>query len=313
MSGPTCTSTRTGRVGFKSEILPDPAQDAAEYLRAAYAHPAWLVRRWLECYDQRVVREICVADNARPPLTVRPNTLRCSCEQLLQRFVEAGLDAKEAGAAVQLAGSAAPRELPGYGEGWFTVQGPTAMAAAPLLGPRVGERVLDLCAAPGGKTTHLAELMSNAGAVIACDVSGDKLDRVDENCRRLGISIVQTHLVEELSHLVAAGGRFDAVLVDVPCSNTGVLARRAEVRHRLRPEMFGPLVQQQTELLERAVSVVKAGAAVLYSTCSIEPVENQLVIEKFLRDRDNVTLQTEQLTLPSQWADGGYVALLRVN
>jgi 16S rRNA (cytosine967-C5)-methyltransferase len=203
------------------------------------------------------------------------------------------------------------RDLPGYAQGWFTVQDESAMCVASAVAPAPGSRVLDLCAAPGGKTTHLAELMRNQGRIIACDVDDDRLRTVNELGRRLGIEIIETHRLCPEKNDEPLAGPFDAVLVDVPCSNTGVLGRRPEVRWRLRPSEFGHLATLQTRLLRQAAERVKPGGAVVYSTCSIEPDENRKVVEAVLHALPDLVLEADEEQVPGRPADGGYLARLR--
>jgi 16S rRNA (cytosine967-C5)-methyltransferase len=212
--------------------------------------------------------------------------------------------------AIRLEDSASVRDLPGYADGWFTVQDAAAMSAAAALGPKPGSRVLDLCAAPGGKATYLAERMDNQGEVVACDVDVDRLRTLEGQCRRLGIAIVRT-CVLEAENTEPPPGPFDAVIVDVPCSNTGVLGRRPEVRWRLRPGDFRRLVHLQTRLLLQATERVRPGGVIVYSTCSIEPEENQLVTRAVARALPWLTLEAEEEQNPGRPADGGYWARLR--
>ena len=318
---------------FKRDIWPDPTKNTVKYYSCAYAHPSWLVEHWLKRYDEQTVRKICLANNARVRLTLRANQRFIRAEELAKRLNEAGIRAAAAGPGVRLLQGAVPEQLPGYGEGWFAIQDATAMKASMMLGPRPGQRVLDMCAAPGGKTTHLAELMDDTGAITACDISKEKLSQVEANCQRLGISMVQTCLPQELEEIIVQEGPFDAVMVDVPCSNTGVMGRRAEVRHRLKPVHLHRLTSWQKELLNQAARMVKKGGKILYSTCSIEPVENELLVEGFLRENRHFGREAEETYLPAakyvptqhkpaedtegknrayqHWYDGGYMALLR--
>jgi 16S rRNA (cytosine967-C5)-methyltransferase len=201
------------------------------------------------------------------------------------------------------------RDLPGYDNGLFSVQDATAMRAATALNPQPGWKVLDLCAAPGGKTTHLAELMHNSGKIVACDIVPQRLDTVMELCRRLRITIVEPKLLVDGTD--APEGPFDAVLADVPCSNTGVLARRPEVRWRLQPNELPHLIELQTKLLNTALDRVKPGGVVLYSTCSIEPEENQGVVGSVLKDRGDAVCEADHISIPGLPADGGFWARLR--
>lgn len=185
------------------------------------------------------------------------------------------------------------------------------MSAALLMNPQPNERLLDLCAAPGGKTTHLAELQGDQGKITAVDVQAERLAVVTANANRLQLKSIRTHLMSKET-LDAPTGYFDGVLVDVPCSNTGVLGKRPEARWRITPYDLSELPKLQRKLLNLALDRVRPGGRVVYSTCSIETVENRQVVEDCLANRPNVTLAEERHHIPGQPADGGYQALLRV-
>jgi 16S rRNA (cytosine967-C5)-methyltransferase len=310
-------------------VLPDPAADPAAYLAAAFSLPRWLVRRWLDRWGWEECLRVGFWFAGQPPLWLRCNRLKVERTVFLDALARAGF-AAESGTSpqvVRLIDSAPIRDLPGYSEGWFSVQDYSAVQVGHALRPTPGSRVLDLCAAPGGKTTHLAELMDNQGEIVACDVKPDRLRTVEELCRRLGITIVQTFLVSQgfpgsrsqlprthaaqLDAEVPRSPAFDFILVDVPCSNTGVLGRRPEARWRLRPEDFAHLVPLQTKLLIEAAERIRAGGTIVYSTCSIEVDENQQVVQNVLRAIPDLILEEEQLQVPGKPADGGYWARLR--
>ena len=292
-------------------LLPDPEKTFADYLAAAFGLPGWLARRWL----LRSGREECLRLGfwlAGPsPLWFRCNRLRTSREQCLEALAAAGIPA-EPGAhpqSIRLNESRPVRELPGFTEGLLTVQDESSMAVASALAPEPGSSVLDLCAAPGGKTTHLAELMDNRGRIVACDVDQRRLANVGELAARLGIDIIEScHVTSEHP---PDTGPFDAVLVDVPCSNTGVLGRRPEARWRLKPEDIRHLTGLQRNLLRLAVERVKPGGAIVYSTCSIEPEENGELVRAALRKTPELELEAEEERQPGLPADGGYWARLR--
>lgn len=295
-------------------VLPDPTRQSADYFAVGFGLPPWLADRWMA----RLGREECFRLGfwfAGPaPLTLRSNPLRTNQTALLAACAAAGLQA-EAGAhpqAVRLLEPVPIRDLPGYNQGWFTVQDESAMAVASALAPPPGSQVLDLCAAPGGKTTHLAELMQDRGEIVACDLDADRLQIVSALAGRLGLSSIRTGPISDDPASIPAGP-FDAVLVDVPCSNTGVLGRRPEVRWRLRPEDFGHLVPLQERLLTLAVERVRPGGSVVYSTCSIEPEENRQVVQAVLRMRSGFQVEVEHEAIPGRPADGGYWACLRNN
>ena len=209
-----------------------------------------------------------------------------------------------------------PREvtqLPGFAQGEFTVQDITASQAVRRLKPQRDWAILDLCAAPGTKTTQLAEATSDAARIIATDNDGRRLEMVKENIARLGIKSVKIIPYESLQGITAEIGLFDAILLDVPCSNTGVLARRVEARYRISPEAIGELARIQAELLKTAAKLVKPRGKICYSTCSIQKIENGELVREFLKDNPGFELESEELTLPSAEDfdhDGGYAAIL---
>jgi 16S rRNA (cytosine967-C5)-methyltransferase len=294
-------------------VLPDPAAHRLEYLATAFGWPRWLAARWLERFgwDECVRLGFWFAGPA--PLWLRTNPLRVTREAFLAALAEAGIAAAAGDhpQAVRLVESVPVRELPGYADGWFAVQDQTAMRVASALAPAPGSRVLDVCAAPGGKATHLAELMGNRGTVVASDVDGRRLETVRALSERLGITILETCRVDPEPNAELPAGPFDAVLVDVPCSNTGVLGRRPEARWRLRPVDLGHLVLLQTRLLLQAAERVRPGGIVVYSTCSIEPEENQQVVQNVLRALRWLKLEGEEVQVPGRPADGGYWARLK--
>ncbi len=294
-------------------VLPDPATDRVEFTAAAFALPTWLVERWLERFVWEDCLRLAFWFAGPAPLWLRCNPLRMDRPRCLEAFRQAGIAAEpgELPQAIRLTDSVPIRELPGYEEGWFAVQDASAQRVAAALQPEPGQRVLDLCAAPGGKTTHLAELMLNEGRIIACDVEEQRLATVGSLARRLGVSIIETCRLDPRGTVEPPPGPFDAVLVDVPCSNTGVLGRRPEVRWRLRPDNLPDLVRLQTRLLIQGVERLRPGGAVVYSTCSIEPEENGGVVRTVLRAFRHLVLEGEEEQVPGRPADGGYCARMR--
>jgi 16S rRNA (cytosine967-C5)-methyltransferase len=293
-------------------VLPDPESDFAAYLAAGFSLPRWLADRWLARSDRDECARLGFWFNAPPPLWLRVNRLRTDRELYRLQLAAKNLDAAPGDhpQSLRLLDGASIRELPGYAEGEFAVQDLSAMAVASALNPQPGWAVLDLCAAPGGKTTHLAELMANRGRIVACDIDRRRLDTVTTLCQRLGLTVVEPHLVGK-DDTDPPAGPFDAALVDVPCSNTGVLGRRPEVRWRLRPNEFEDLIRLQTRLLLTALDRVKPGGVVVYSTCSIEPDENGGVVQAVRRAIRGLALEAEAAAVPGRPADGGYWARLR--
>jgi 16S rRNA (cytosine967-C5)-methyltransferase len=296
-------------VRSRSPVFPDPARDLAGNLAARYSAPAWLVARWLEARGPARTRALLQAALQRPPLTLRARGNR---DALLRRLVEAGAEAApgmgRTALTVSGAGEAAAIAAVGRGEAW--VQDATSQRAAPLLDPRPGERLLDLCAAPGGKTLHLADLLGN-GTVVACDVEEEKLADVEKVRPHLPPGVVlETRLLPREGPLPFEAASFDGVLVDAPCTNTGVLRRRVEARWRLSPADVGALAAVQADLLDRAWPLVRPGGRLVYATCSMEPEENSGVVEPFLARHPDARL-AEATEIPStRDGDGGFAALI---
>ena len=324
-------------VAFGGPVFADPVRQQVKHYQMAFGYPAWLVKRWQRQFDAATLLKVFLAGNSRPLVSLRVNPLRCVREQLVERLRQAGVGTELWGTNVTLTEGAGVESLPGYAEGWFSVQDVTATEAAALLEARPGERVLDLCAAPGGKTMCLAGAMENTGVIVASDVSGERLALIEGNCRRLGVTMVQMSLADEVGELVEREGLFDAALVDVPCSNTGVLARRVEVRHRLKPVHLQTLRARQAELLERAAGWLKSGGRLVYSTCSVESAENEQMVGGFLERHSDFERVRHCHWLPGRrgargkapvlpgdgfegegatgagsplWRDGGYACLL---
>ncbi|MFH1615279.1 MAG: transcription antitermination factor NusB [Planctomycetota bacterium] len=301
---------------FNGEILPRFETNPAEYLSCAFSIPLWLIKQWADEFGMEQTKQICFASNRRASIYIRVNRLRTTVERVVELFEAKGLRCRVVPGTcmVQIRSGSAVSELPGYSEGFFTVQDLSAGRAAELLSAKSGGLIADLCAAPGGKTTQLVEIMKDEGRVIATDIDAKRLEKVVENCRRLRIGISQCVEYEKFGALVKEAGLFDAVLVDVPCSNTGVLARRSEVRLRITDEMIGHLAEIQQGLLNKAAEIpLKMGGKICYSTCSIQHQENRCIVDSFLSGRKDFELEAEKITLPSCGefdCDGGYCAIL---
>ena len=236
-----------------------------------------------------------------PPLDLRVNALRTNREALLERFRDAGVAARALPGVPHgltlLERVGDPRELPGYGEVLWCVQDRSAQAIAPLLDPRPGQRILDACAAPGGKSTHLAELIGDRGEVWALDRSEARLRRLDRNAERLGLTTIRslaadaTGLAERKPHWQ---GHFERILLDAPCSGLGTLARHPDARWRISPDAIDGLVSLQRQLLEAMLPLLAPGGRLLYATCTVEPRENGALIAALLAAHPDLTLLEER-------------------
>lgn len=299
-------------------VFADPAADAAGFLAGAFSLPDELAGRWLGAFGGLAgAARVALHANARPPLLLRVNLARASVAEVLGRLTDAGVAAAAHanGLSIVLRGHAELSGLAVFAEGLVQPQdaAATSVVAAPEVRPQM--RVLDMCAAPGTKTTHLAERMHNSGEIVAVDVSAEKLARIEESCRRMGASIVRTVLAENIGPLVEDA--FDLVLVDAPCSNTGVLARRAEARWRFSNANLAALARDQRDLLRLGAQFVRSGGALVYSTCSLEDEENAQVVRSVLSDEPTLRLLKQRQILPAgagdpaRWSDGGYCAILK--
>jgi 16S rRNA (cytosine967-C5)-methyltransferase len=284
----------------------------------AASHPEWLWQRWTARYGPEETARLMAWNNAPPSVFARINDLRTGSVALLGRWESEGLTHKEVrrpwlepGLAFELTSLPPLRSLPSFLEGGFYVQDPSTLLACITLDPQPGETVLDLCAAPGGKATFLAQRMKNQGRIIACDVDGARMDRLGENCRRLGVMCVEPTL-DPKAVVAGAPARFDRILVDAPCSNTGVMRRRVDLRWRLSAAEIRRLAAQQLALFRLAAPALKPGGVMVYSTCSLEPEENEEVVRAFIQAEPGMVAERERLVTPTaDGVDGAYAARLR--
>jgi 16S rRNA (cytosine967-C5)-methyltransferase len=273
-----------------------------------YSHPQWLWERWMTRLGRESAAAICEWNNQPPPLYIRINTLKTSTKP-------ADINAEPTTHPLcwRVVNASGLFQGNSFTSGEFYVQDPSTLIAVDVLDPQPGESVLDMCAAPGGKTTYLAQKMQNRGRIIAADLSSSRLALVGENCRRLGVTIVAT-LACEGTHLdrCLRGEQFDRVLVDAPCSNTGVLRRRADLRWRIEESEIRRLATLQEKLLASAAPFTKPQGVLVYSTCSLEEEENQRVVERFGRSHPEFALEaTRSIFPPRDGVDGAFVARFR--
>lgn len=266
--------------------FPDPAKDDAYYLALKYMHPKWLVKRWLGPHKHDGVEKLLAFNNSSAPVCLRVNNLVTTRDKLLADLSSMGVKAhisswSKDGIIIEEMSSLMEvfEKLPNA----FYVQDESSMLVADVVNPQKGECILDLCSAPGGKSTHLAERMENEGEIVACDIHEHKLKLIQENAKRLGISCITTKLNDGTFFQSEWVKKYDRVLVDAPCSGMGVLRRRAEARwtkDKKDLKVFPPL---QLAILKCAARYVKEGGRLVYSTCTIEQSENHYLIEEFLK------------------------------
>jgi 16S rRNA (cytosine967-C5)-methyltransferase len=321
-----------------------------------WSHPEWLVARWQKRWGAERTAQLLEWNNTPPKTFARVNTLKFgragsplpaehpqaengahgvtrptfeNAGDLLTRWRDENVeydfvrrDWLEENLVFEMKSHPPLNSLASFRDGWFYIQDPGTLLAVCQLGPQPGETILDFCAAPGGKTTFIAQLMNNQGRVVAQDVSDERLKWIQENCARLGVTCVE---IQRAAGILPAGlgkkdgtasgtlaARFDRILVDAPCSNTGVMRRRVDLRWRIQPSEIERLRSAQLDLLQQAATQVKPGGVLVYSTCSLEPEENGEVVKQFLSERADFKLESERELLPFvDNVDGAYVAQLK--
>jgi 16S rRNA (cytosine967-C5)-methyltransferase len=313
-------------------------------LALGWSHPEWLVARWQKRWGNERARQLLEWNNTPPKTFARVNTLKFAGARLsqpqrvgkpvaaaagtaaLREMENAGdlltqwrdedveydfvrRDWFEENLVFELKSHPPLAGLPSFTQGLFYVQDPGTLLAVRELDPQPGDTILDFCAAPGGKTTFIAQLMNNQGRIVAQDVSTERLKWVEENCARLGVTCVET---VPTSSFILHPSSFGKVLLDAPCSNTGVMRRRVDLRWRIQPEEIQRLRTMQLDLLRQAALAVKPGGVLVYSTCSLEPEENSEVVKEFLSEQPGFSLEHERELLPfADGVDGAFVARLR--
>ena len=311
----TLPQAPTAGCEFDTCFLPDPATSPADYLSSAFSLPKWLLTNWLAEFGYEKTKDICFASNRRPSIYLRPNTLKTTNQRLAERFHQENIEFEivENQSMIKIKAARAVPELPGFTEGLFSIQDVTTSQPVKLLQPEPGWTILDLCAAPGVKTTQLAELTGDKTKIVATDINCERLEKVRENIDRLGLNSITIVAYEGLKETAAEIGPFDCILLDVPCSNTGVLAKRIETRYRIKPKTITELTKIQNRLLQTAATMIKPQGKICYSTCSIQKDENGRLVRHFSEKNRNFTLELEKLTPPSAQHfdhDGGYVAII---
>ncbi|MDB6121977.1 MAG: hypothetical protein JWQ71_970 [Pedosphaera sp.] len=283
-----------------------------------YSHPEWLYQKWLARWGADKTAKLMEWNNTPAKTFARVNTLKTDTAQLIAqwetervRFIPRSFDWADEGSIFEFESHPPLIGLRSFKEGLFYVQDPSTLLAVRELEPKPDHTVLDLCAAPGGKTTLMAQQMQNRGRIIAQDLQEDRLALIKENCIRLGVTCAVTSIAPN-AFIANPSQKFDRVLVDAPCSNTGVMRRRVDLRWRIRAEEIERLRETQLELLRRAAPRLKPNGTLVYSTCSLEPEENGEVIKQFLGEHSDFELKNERQLMPFvDEVDGAYIARLR--
>jgi 16S rRNA (cytosine967-C5)-methyltransferase len=267
---------------------------ASQDLSVRQSHPQFLVDRWTKHFGASETESLCEWNNRPPPVYARINRLKISEDGFRIKYS----DVEELGTPANFVRMATvpATALPA---GHCYIQDPSTAEACTLLNPRPGERVLDACAAPGGKTGYLAELMKNEGAIVACDRDKHRVEVLRENLERLGVMNTRcVHHDWNFGQPFADAAGFDRILVDAPCSNTGVMRRRVDVRWRLTPDDFSRMPSLQMRIVRAVIPLLKPGGTLVYSTCSLEKEENEQLVEQIVREFPFLRLDEQKSVIP---------------
>ncbi len=309
--------------------IPNEREGLANQLSVQYSHPIWLVERWLKQFGTEMTKSLMAADNEVPKLTLRCNTTQIAREVLIESLKEEGYIShghpllKEA-IVIEKFGEKPLHHLDSYQKGHFFVQDLSAMLVALVLEPQKGDMVLDMCAAPGGKTTHVAELVDSQAQIVSRDMSQHKIELIQENVLRLKLNAIHTEIADGLIFNENDMAKYDKLILDAPCSGLGIIRRKPEIRYNRKPEDIQALCEIQQKLLENASKYVKVGGTLVYSTCTIDEAENDGVVNGFLKSHSEYVLaevpkalqeltkegKTIKLYQNSEGYDGFYIAKL---
>ncbi len=287
----------------KSSIVYPGPEEPVRQLSILYSHPDWLVRRWVQRFGIEDTTALLRENNHPAPLVVRTNVLRATRDELIAVLASQGAEALEteySTVGLEIISSPGLRSMPVYDQGWFMVQDQAAQLICTMLSPKPGDMVLDACAAPGGKTTHLAELMQNRGTVVALESDPARIGKISENGQRLGITIIVPVQADATNY---REGMFDKILIDAPCSGLGVLRRHPDGRWNKTEQVMRERAALQRRILENCANLMKPGGALVYATCTTEPEENEEIIDEFLTGAGRAfTVDDPRLYLPERAA-----------
>lgn len=306
----------TASAGFVNGILRNASKKEipeCEDAAICYSHPDWMVQMWEKEYGMEFTKKLLAANNEKAPVTLRVNLYKTTAEALKERLDAIGIQTKILnGRVLEAKGLGNVESLEAYKQGLFIVQDMASMMAVEALDPKPGEFVMDVCAAPGGKTTYMAERMENKGKVIAFDLHPHKVEIIQKNANRLGLSIIEAmeqnaeNLREEYCKMA------DCVLADVPCSGLGVIRKKPDIKWMKTMQDIEDLAKVQKRILQTASHYVRKGGTLVYSTCTISKQENEEQVNCFLKSNPNFRLEKMQQLFPHiHHCDGFFIGVLK--
>ena len=307
-----------GREGFINGVLRGyikkqgelqlPCDDTDEILSVKYSFSPWIIKMWKKQYGQESTIKLMEASNSRPVLCIRVNLMKTTVEELSHLLSEKGMvvDKGRYSDIVLYVSGSNILDLEEYKKGLFSIQDETSVLACQYLEPRPGDLVIDTCASPGGKTSAIGEMMDNKGKIISCDIYPHKLELIKKQADRLGITIIETKLLDGIKGDKALSGKADKVLVDAPCSGLGVIRKKPEIKYKEQKDIQ-KLIKVQSDILNNASYYVKPNGVLLYSTCTINKDENDEQIEKFIKTHEDFEILYEKQFLPTDGLDGFFI------
>ncbi len=308
-------------------ILPQKEENLSLYYSLVYNVPEWLANRWIREWGEKKTEEVLIAFQKTPLLCIRINTLKTTTDEIEKIFMAKGISFRRVpylkdALIVREGADLIFNDL--LKEGSIYIQNPSSMAAAVILGAQENEKILDMCAAPGSKTTYIASMMNNKGAIDAWDLYPHKIQLIEENAKRLGIFIIHGEARDATQPFSALYGTYDRVLLDAPCSGLGVIGHKPEIRWKRRESDLSEFPAIQQKLLEEASHYLKAGGILVYSTCTLNREENENIVEAFLASHSDFestnfeidTLGESKNGMMTLWPDdqerdGFFIAKLR--
>lgn len=268
------------------------------------SHPLWLVKMWNKQYGYETTKKICYDNQEVPTLACRVNTLKSSKSELLinKKFREGYLS--KDGLLYEGGNIADTKE---FLEGFITIQDESSQCVALMVDPKENERVLDVCAAPGTKTTHMAQLMKNTGEIIACDIHEHRVELINNSIKRMGLNCIHPQQLDgTLAHESFEAESFDRILVDAPCSGYGVLKRKNDIKVHMDPTDMDEIIPLQASILESVSGLVKKDGILVYSTCTLNKKENEKQVEKFLKNHEEYSLLEMRTIFPYEYHSDGF-------
>lgn len=279
---------------------PDKNKEYVKYLSIKYSHPEWMVRKFLDLYGEEFTESLLKSNNEIPDFTVRVNTLKICRDELIKALNQEGMQAvygRYVEEAVIIENPRPLSEMEAFKKGYLQVQDESSMIVAKILDPSPGEYIVDVCSAPGGKATHIAQIMKNQGTVIARDIHEHKIKLISDSAERLGISIIKAELFDAREIDSRLIEKADRVLVDAPCTGLGIIRRKPDIKWAKNIVDTKEITRLQEEILKASSKYVKPGGVLVYSTCTILPEENEHIINKFIDSDSSFQLEDVSLSL----------------